>query len=92
MLIPTAVVLTAALAAAGWRCRALRRSLARERVTARLIQGASARDIAALEAHLQQAHDEHAVLAAAAEVVDAAALAHHNSNRPYRRPRGGSDG
>ena len=83
MVLPLVALATSLMALAGafcW-CRTLRRALLRERVAARLGQGALARDVTALERLLARGDAERAVLTAAAEVVDAAALQHQTSNQ-----------
>lgn len=80
MLYLIAAVLAALLGGVCWRYRALRRALIRERVAARLGEGAAARDVAALEHQLRDAQKaatrEAYVLADAAAVIDAAYVRH----------------
>lgn len=81
--------LTAALAAASWRCWTYRRALLRHRLTARLTEAAWARDTAALEQQLAaaaaRAERERDVLARAALIVDIAWAA----TRTDQQHRGG---
>lgn len=90
-LVALATSLIVALAGAACRCRTLRRALTRERAAARISRGALARDVLALEQIVARAAAERAVLAAAAEVVDAAALQHQISSDTKHRWKGGGD-